>query len=102
MSGYRELRVSTIDDLRKLFQDFLAPELRALSEQLKAQNEKTDLRLKTLEEKMEYRFNSFETRLLGIESKIDRGFMSVKEEFATAKRLDRVEQRLGIDKGDAA
>ena len=94
--------MSTIDDLRKLFQDCLAPELRALSEQLKAQNERTDLRLKAIEEKMDYRFGSTETRLAAIESKMAEGFASIHKEFDTARRLQQVEERLGINKGSAA
>lgn len=84
--------MSVIDDIRKLLQDFIAPELRAIrgeialvSERVKSFEEKTDLRFKNIEEKMDYRFHT-------LEEKMDLGFDRIMKELATDKRIERLEQ----------
>lgn len=62
--------MSAIDDIRKLMQDFLAPELRAIRGEIGLVNE----RVKHLEEKMDLRFDA------------------VMKELATDKRIERLEQ----------
>lgn len=73
--------MSVIEDVRKLFQDFLAPELRAIrgeiaivSERVKSFEEKADLRFKYLDEKMDFHYKA------------------IMKELATDKRIERLEQ----------
>jgi chromosome segregation ATPase len=73
--------LSVIDDLRKLLQDFIAPELRSINERIDNVND----RIKSLDEKVDYRFKS-------LEDKIDFRFDAVMKELATDKRLDRLER----------
>jgi hypothetical protein len=62
--------MSVIDDLRKVLQDFIAPELRTINARLDNIND----RFKSLEEKMDLRFDA------------------VMKELATDKRIERLER----------
>jgi deoxyadenosine/deoxycytidine kinase len=98
------LDVSTVDDIRKLLQDMISPDLKALETRITALEREMDLRFKevdgrfkNLEEKMDVRFKH-------LEEKIDLKFDLVQANMATnqqsilqaldmARRIERLEER---------
>jgi len=98
------LDVSTVDDIRKLLQDMISPDLKALETRITALEREMDLRFKevdgrfkNLEEKMDLRFKH-------LEEKIDLKFDLVQANMATnqqsilqaldmARRIERLEER---------
>jgi hypothetical protein len=73
--------MSIIDDLRKVLQDFLAPEIRTINARLDGINSRLD----AINEKMDYRFKAFE-------EKMDLRFDAVMKELATDRRIERLER----------
>lgn len=73
--------MSTVDDIRKLFQDLIAPELRSIS-----------VRLDGFEKRMDERFATVDQRFNAVDQRMD-------ERFAAAdQRMDGLEKRLiGLD-----
>ena len=73
--------MSTVDDVRKLFQDLIAPELRSIS-----------VRLDGFEKRVDERF-------VALEKRFDERFAAVDRRFAAAdQRMDGIEKRLvGLD-----
>ncbi len=96
--------MSTVDDIRKLLQDMISPDLKALETRITALEREMDLRFKevdgrfkNLEEKMDVRFKH-------LEEKIDLKFDLVQANMATnqqsilqaldmARRIERLEER---------
>ncbi len=96
--------MSTVDDIRKLLQDMISPDLKALETRITALEREMDLRFKevdgrfkNLEEKMDLRFRH-------LEEKIDLKFDLVQANMATnqqsilqaldmARRIERLEER---------
>jgi hypothetical protein len=68
--------MSVVEDVRQVFQDFLAPELRAIS-----------ARLEALEKTMDARFAAQNTKIEAIDRKID----SLKESLDLDRRLSKLE-----------
>jgi flagellar capping protein FliD len=66
--------LSAIDDIRKVLQDFLAPELRTINERINNTND----RIKSLEQKMDLRFDVIEEKfktliaMLEVSARIDK------------------------------
>jgi hypothetical protein len=54
--------MSVVEDVRQVIQDFLAPELRALTARIDALEVKMDSRFEAIEAKMEGRFGSSESK----------------------------------------
>jgi molybdenum cofactor biosynthesis enzyme MoaA len=75
--------VGVIEDLRKVLQDFLAPELRALNVRLDA----IDHRFQALEKVSEARHGEVMTRIESVLAQIE----SLKVSFALDKRVERLE-----------
>jgi hypothetical protein len=70
--------MGTVDDIRQIFQDFLAPELRAMSTRLDAQNQVMEARFETLNVKLD-RLASY--------------IAQVKEMIGVDRRLAKLESR---------
>jgi len=77
--------MSVVEDVRQVIQDFLAPELRAMTARL-------DSFEKIMEQKLEFRFEATEARFLALEQKL---------EFrldATDAKIDRLTEALNLDR----
>jgi len=81
--------MSVIEDMRKVLQDFLAPELRAVHARLDAIEEKMEVRFSAIEEKMDTRFEMVNTRIMALDVKID----GLKTMLELEKRVERLEGR---------
>ncbi len=92
--------MSVVEDMRKVLQDFLAPELRAVQVRLDAIEEKMDARFEAIEEKMDTRFDAVKSRFSAIEdiatarhneilAKLD----GLKSSLELDKRVERLENR---------
>ena len=86
--------MSVVEDVRQVFQDFLAPELRAISALLEALEKTMDARMETvektigaLEKTMDARFAAQNTKIEAIDRKID----SLKESLDLDRRLSKLE-----------
>jgi predicted nucleic acid-binding Zn-ribbon protein len=86
--------MSVVEDVRQVFQDFLAPELRAISARLEALEKTMDARMETvektigaLEKTMDARFAAQNTKIEAIDRKID----SLKESLDLDRRLSKLE-----------
>jgi hypothetical protein len=75
--------MSVLDDFRKLAQDFLAPELRAIN-----------ARLDGMEKLNEVRFEQTYQRIESLSKEIQANHEAVIRELATDKRISRLEDRL--------
>ncbi len=78
--------MGTIDDIRKAFQDIIAPELRAIS-----------VRLDSVEKRMDERLGSIDKRIDSLERRIDDRFALLEKtidlKLDIDRRLQRVESR---------
>lgn len=79
--------MSIVEDVRQVFQDFLAPELRAISARLDALEKTVSARMESLERTMEARFAAQGTKIEAIDRKID----SLKESLDLDRRLSKLE-----------
>jgi hypothetical protein len=98
--------MSVVEDVRKVLQDFLAPELRAVHASFKA----VDVRLDAIEEKIDARFDSVNIRFAAAEEKNETRFEAVRnrftalEDIATVRhneiltRIDFLKSSLDLDK----
>ena len=77
--------MSTIDDIRKAMQDFLAPELRAVSARLDA----IDSRLKAQDNRLDAQDKVAEARHNEILARIE----GLKSSFELDKRIEKLETR---------
>jgi ABC-type hemin transport system substrate-binding protein len=70
-SGTKPRAMGTVDDTRKAFQDFLAPELRAMSVQMEAMSRFMDTRLESMSKEIRQieELIDVERRLTKLESK---------------------------------
>lgn len=78
--------MSMIEDTREEMQDFLAPELRAISARLDAMEKRFDTRFEGVDKRLDgvdKRFDGIDKRLDGIDKRFDR----------VDRRFDDVEQR---------
>jgi hypothetical protein len=97
--------MGVVEDTRKIIQDFLAPELRAVSVRLDA----VEKQLASLETSMNKQFASIETdmnrqfasletgfnrQLSSMESNMNRQFQDLRTAFEFDKRLSRIEEEL--------
>ena len=92
-----------IDDSRKLFQDLIAPELKALQEQVKALEVLTNAGFASLDKSIDARFSALE-RVIGankdvvlaqiksLEGKVDSNHASVLNTLNIEKRLEQLER----------
>jgi hypothetical protein len=92
-----------IDDTRKLFQDLIAPELKALQEQVKALETSTGTGFTSVEKSMDARFSALETvisankdvvlaQIRSLEGKVDSNHASVLNTLNIEKRLEQLER----------
>ena len=92
-----------IDDSRKLIQDFIAPELKALQEQVKASEALTNAGFTSLNKVIEARFSALETaisshkdvvlaQIKSLEGKVDSNHASVLNTLNIEKRLEQLER----------
>jgi hypothetical protein len=92
-----------IDDTRKLLQDLIAPELKALQEQVKALEASTRTGFTSLEKSMGARFSGLETtisankdvvlaQVRSLEGKVDSNHASVLNTLNIEKRLEQLER----------
>src|SRR6266851_7569325 len=92
-----------IDDTRKLFQDLIAPELKALQEQVKALETSTGTGCTSVEKSMDARFSALETvisankdvvlaQIRSLEGRVDSNHASVLNTLNIEKRLEQLER----------
>jgi uncharacterized protein YqgV (UPF0045/DUF77 family) len=92
-----------IDDTRKLFQDLIAPEFKALQEQVKALETSTGTGFTSVEKSMHARFSALETvisankdvvlaQIRSLEGKVDSNHASVLNTLNIEKRLEQLER----------
>lgn len=79
--------MSAIEDIRQGFQDFLAPELRALVARLEALEKVMSARFDT----MDSRFGAQNAKLDALESRMADRFNSIIDALAIDRRLSRLE-----------
>jgi hypothetical protein len=72
--------MSTIEDIRTVLQDFLAPELRTISARLDSIEKVTSVRFEAMETKMDARFDSLSSQI-----------QEIKNLMEIEKRLTRLE-----------
>jgi hypothetical protein len=75
----------TVEDVRKVFQDFLAPELRTITARLDA----IDQRFEGLRSEMSARFETMDTKLLTLGVQIQ----DIKSSLELDRRLTKLESR---------
>lgn len=78
-----------IEDVRQVFQDFLAPELRALAIKMDG----IDKRLDVFEKSVEIRISNQDKLAEARHSEILANFESLRESLAIHKRLERLESK---------
>ena len=66
--------MSVVDDSRKLLQDLIAPELRAIAVRLDALEKRLDARLESAEKRLDGRIDVIERRIDGFERRVDARF----------------------------
>jgi hypothetical protein len=97
--------MGTIEDLRKVLQDFLAPELRAIAVKLDSLEKRVDDRFASAEKRTDDRFTSLEKhideRFNGVNLKFETLTNVIVANHATVmnaldldRRMERVEARL--------
>ena len=86
----RLMSMGTVEDLRKVLQDFLAPELRAVTARFDA----IDQRLDALTRVMDARFEAVDTRLASLEKNGDIKFASLEKEIVRVRELLNVDRSL--------
>ena len=74
--------MSVVEDVRKAMQDFLAPELRELSERVAA-----------LERRMDDGFKSMDAQFKALDSHIDSRFTALQQMLLLSERVARLEER---------
>jgi hypothetical protein len=82
--------METVEDIRKVLQDFLAPELRAVTARFDA----IDQRLDALTRVIDARFEAVDTRLTSLEKNSDIKFASLEKEIIRVRELLDVDRRL--------
>jgi len=92
--------MSMVEDVRQIFQDFLAPELRALATQVKANSEIAEAQgkliqtqIEALTQRMEYLHRESMLRSETLEQKLTGRLDQVIQSFELEKRLARLESR---------
>jgi len=80
--------MGAIDDTRKLLQDLITPDLKALEARLVALEQKMDLKFKQadekfagLEQKIDLRFKQVDEKFAGLEQKMDLRFKHMEEKM---------------------
>jgi len=86
----RLMSMGTVEDLRKVLQDFLAPELRAVTARFDA----IDQRLDALTRVMDARFEAVDTRLASLEKNGDIKFASLEKGIVRVRELLNVDRSL--------
>jgi len=82
--------MGTVEDIRKVLQDFLAPELRAVTARFDA----IDQRLDALAQIMDARFEAVDAKLTSLEKNSDIKFASLEKEIVRVRELLDVDRRL--------
>lgn len=86
--------MGTVEDVRKLMQDFLAPELRALTVRMDALEEKLTVRVDTLESKLTVRMDALEDKVDSNERRAEKRHEEVMANFRQVLDYAMVQQRL--------
>jgi len=89
MWGFRKIRgMSTVDDVRKAIQDFLAPELRTIS-----------ARLDGLERVMDAKFASVDVKLNAVDERISALDIKIGVKLdSLSKQIQGIDEKLDIDR----
>jgi len=82
--------MSVIEDVRQVFQDFLAPELRAITTRLDA----IDQRFVDITTVMNARSNALDQRIADLAAIMNTRFDSVSKEIAQVRELLEIDRRL--------
>ena len=91
-----------IEDIRKLIQDFLVPEVRALSAKVDGLQREMDIRITNLEAKMDIRFSAVDIRFTNLEAKFDLRFNAMEDKISSVEtridqRFDDLKDRLDLN-----
>ena len=82
--------MGTVEDIRKVLQEFLAPELRAVTARFDAVDQRFDALFKI----MDARFEAVDTKLVSLEKSSDIKFASLEKEIVRVRELLDVDRRL--------
>jgi len=104
--------MSMVEDVRQVLQDFLAPELRAISARLDAIEKVMEARFKEVDSRfkeVDSRFNEVTIRIQALQETVDRNDVSQKQMitsltqgFQFDKRLADIEQELRRNRASVA
>jgi Skp family chaperone for outer membrane proteins len=89
--------MGTVEDVRKVLQDFLAPELRAVAARFDAIDQRFDSLSKVMDARFEAisnRFDAVDTKLASLEKEADTKFASLEKEIVRVRELLDVDRRL--------
>jgi hypothetical protein len=87
--------MGVIEDVRKVIQDLVTPDLKALAARQDSSEENTTLRFAALSEKMDSRFNA-------LSAKIDANHATVMNALNIDKRLEALEREHRAESPSAA
>jgi hypothetical protein len=85
--------MGTVDDLRKVLQDFLAPELRGITARLDALAQIMDARFDAVESRMDARFDSMSVSTIARFDSLSNEIAQIKELIDVDRRLARLESK---------
>ena len=85
-----------VESVRKLLQDFVAPELRELKSDVKRIDAKIDLETTRLEDKIESQSHRFSTDFKRLEDKMDAGFAQLRSMLENANLRAELESTRDI------
>jgi hypothetical protein len=89
--------MGTVEDIRKVLQDFLAPELRAVTARFDAIDQRFDALTRIMDARFEAvnnRFDAVDTKLTSFEKNSDIKFASLEKEIVRVRELLDVDRRL--------
>jgi phage-related protein len=86
--------MGSVEDIRKVLQDFLAPELRTITARLDALGQIMDSRFEAIESRIESLSVSTNSRFDALNNMTNSRFDSISSEIAQIKELIDVDRRL--------
>jgi len=91
------MSMGTVEDIRKVLQDVLAPELRAVTARFDAIDQRFDALTRVMDARFEAvnnRFDAVDTKLASLEKNSDIKFASLEKEIVRVRELLDVDRRL--------